>query len=177
MMKKENKMDDNGTDLINKIAENIANFAVDREDIKAVLDNLPEGPDIKRAFIDYELQILKIISVGWGLSVYMAENPKKDTLAGFFWTHIREFSKNISTMTHLTTGAQVDYFTSIKEKFDIYLDSLGTTKMKNDPASAIGPTFAELCNHKDNPFIVIAGARMFNLSVNSIREYLETEFI
>ena len=55
---------------IEKAAEALFNFAVDREDVKALVANLPEETDIQGVTVEYELQILKIISVGWSISYY-----------------------------------------------------------------------------------------------------------
>jgi hypothetical protein len=55
---------------IEKAGEALFNFAVDREDVKALVANLPEETDIQGVTVEYELQILKIISVGWSISYY-----------------------------------------------------------------------------------------------------------
>ena len=43
---------------------------MDREDVKDLVANLPEETDIRGVTVEYELQILKIISVGWSISYY-----------------------------------------------------------------------------------------------------------
>jgi len=48
-----------------KAGEDLFNFAIDREDAKMLMAHLPEEADIKRSTVEYELQILKIISIGW----------------------------------------------------------------------------------------------------------------
>jgi len=58
--------------------------------------NLAEEADIKPTTVEYELPILKIISVGWSLSFYLASSPQKDQLMDLYWTAINDFSKDLS---------------------------------------------------------------------------------
>ncbi len=169
--------DKNETDNIENVCENLVSYAVDREDIKLIVNNLPEDQEINKVHVEYELQILKIISIGWGISVHMSDHPIKDQLVELFWYQLRDFSHNISNMTSLTIGQDIDYFQTLKERFKEYLGSLNGSVLDSDPASAIGPAFAEKCSHKDNPFVIISGARIFNLSVGDVKEYLQTEGI
>ena len=53
---------------IEQAAEDLFNYAIDREDVKLLMANLAEQADVKRTTVEYELPILKIISVGWSLS-------------------------------------------------------------------------------------------------------------
>ncbi len=165
------------TDKIEKVCENLITYAVDRKDIKLIINNLPGDHEINKVHVEYELQILRTIGVGWSISVYMSDHPEKDRLAEMFWNQLRDFSYNISNMTSLTIGQDIDYFQTIKERFLEYVKSLNGNVLDSDPASAIGPAFAENCNHKDNPFVIISGARIFNLSVGDVKEYLQTEGI
>ena len=49
---------------VKQAGEDLFNYAIDREDVKWLMTNLPENADIKRTTVEYELPILKIISVG-----------------------------------------------------------------------------------------------------------------
>ncbi|MGB5750482.1 MAG: hypothetical protein WBM69_26170 [Desulfobacterales bacterium] len=49
-------------------AEDLFNYAIDREDVNWLMSNLAKEADIKRTTVEYEFPILKIISVGWSLS-------------------------------------------------------------------------------------------------------------
>ena len=60
-------MEDN-TSVIELAGEDLFNFAVDREDIKTLIAHLPEETVCEPEAIEYELQLLKIISVGWSIS-------------------------------------------------------------------------------------------------------------
>lgn len=166
----ENTIDEN--DPLAVICKNLAEFAVDREDIKALVQTLPKDQEINTVTVDYELQLLKIISVGWSLSVFMGDHPDKNRAAETFWTLIRDFAKGISDVTGLMIGHDIDYFQLLKERFDYYVSSMDRAVKKDDPASAIGPAFAGSCKHDNNPFVTITGARIFNLSMDAVREYL-----
>ena len=156
------------------ICKNLAEYAVDREDIKTLVQTLPTDQNINTVTVDYELQLLKIISVGWGFSVYMANHPEKIPAAQEFWNLIRGFSKEISNVTGLMIGHDIDYFQLVKDRFNFYVASLDRSIKKDDPASAIGPAFAESCKDKDNPFVTITGARIFMYSVKAVKDYLES---
>ncbi|VFQ46942.1 hypothetical protein [Desulfoluna butyratoxydans] len=158
-------------ETIQTMSENLAAFAVDREDLKLLLATLPEDDTIKTVTVEYELQILKIISAGWAVSVYMDGKKEKDALAERFWLIIREFSKTLSETLHLTTGADVDYFETLKQRFDTYLAAIKKAG-KGEPTQAVGPEFARLCDCPDNPFVTLNGARIFHLTVTAVQEYV-----
>ena len=51
-------------------------FAIDRGDMNAILDALPlEVPD-KRVALEYEIQLLRIISVGWSIAFFGRQWPE-----------------------------------------------------------------------------------------------------
>lgn len=159
---------------IETVIENLVDFSIDREDLKALLNALPKDLGINTVTLDYELQILKIISVGWSISVYLENHPEKNTIVENFWIKIREFSQNISNVTSLTIGHDIDYFKILKERFEVYVKSLSKGEKNSDPVSFIGPAFAEICKNEDNPFITITGARVFNMSITSVKEYFDS---
>lgn len=156
------------------VCKNLAEYAVDRDDIKVLVHNLPKDQNINTVTVDYELQLLKIISVGWALSVCMEKYPLKTEAAVEFWNLIRGFSKDISSVTQMMIGHDVDYFQLIKDRFDYYVKSLDAPNVNRDPASAIGPAFARCCKDGDNPFVTLTGARIFTYAVRGVREYLES---
>lgn len=156
-----------------EICKNLAEYSVDRDDIKELVLSLPGDQGINTVTVEYELQILKIISVGWSINVYMGQHPKKMAVSELFWNLIREYSQSISNVTELMIGQDIDYFQILKDRFNTYVTSLDTSSVESDPASAIGPAFAKLCKNEDNPFTTITGARIFNYSVRSTKEYLD----
>ena len=159
---------------IKKICENLSAFAIDRADLKSILFLIEKKQAVNLVTVEYELALLRIISVGWSLSVNLENHPEKDAFALCFWSLIRELSKDITDISFMTAGESIDYFNIVKQRFDQYLKSLDKSIKKSDPASAIGPVFAEICKEKNNPFVIISGAKIFNLAVSSVKEYLES---
>lgn len=162
-------------DTLESICKNLAEYAVDRDEIKELIRTLPQDQSINTVTVEYELQLLKIVTIGWSVAVYMVSNPQKQLFEIKFWELIREFSKDISNVTSLMIGHDIDYFDLVKKRFDYYLKSFEGSEGDRDPASAIGPVFAEACKDTDNPFVIITGARVFNNSVRATKEYLESE--
>ena len=92
---------------IEKTGEDLFNFAIDREDVKWLMDRLPPEADVKRTTVEYELQILKIITVGWSISYYLANSPQKNVLVERYWNDVNEFSRNLTTtMEYIKCSSQ-----------------------------------------------------------------------
>jgi len=158
---------------IEKARDDLFNFAVDREDLKILMGHLPETADINRATVEYELQILKIISVGWGISYYLENSPQKNQLTEHYWAGVYEFSKSLSEATELMTGHEIDYFKTLKDRLDTYLDALNEKPEAPEAVVVIGPEFARACGNVDDVFTVMTGSRMFTLTIGGVKEYLE----
>jgi len=149
-------------------------FAVERDDVKMLLDHLSGEAKCKPAAVEYELQILKIVSTGWALSFFLEKNPYKAQLAEDFWKRVQAFSRDLSETTVLMTGHDIDYFQILKERLDMYVAALQDKPEMSEPAAVIGPEFAGLCGDSDDVFTVMTGSRMFILTVARVKEYLES---
>ena len=161
---------------IQEIGESLANFSLDRESVLFALSRLPDELSINKVAIEYEIQLLKILSVGWAISYFMEDHSEKTPLINKFWDVLFEFSKNLSCVTSLTIGKEVDYFRALKERIDIYLKALAEVPHVKDPASVIGPTFARLCENADNVHVIMAGNRVFHMSLEGVKHFLESTF-
>lgn len=64
---------------IEKAGQDLFDFAVDREDVRTLLEYLPEKADISRSKVEYELRLLRIISVGWSISYYLQSHPAEES--------------------------------------------------------------------------------------------------
>jgi hypothetical protein len=159
---------------LEKAAADLLEFAIDREDVKWLMDRLPEEADIKRVTVEYELQILKIIGVGWSLSYYLENSPRKAALLELYWNSINEFSQGLSTATEYMIGQNIDYFDILKDRLNMYVDALGKHPDAAEPALVIGPEFARTCGNVDDIFAFMTGSKMFISTINRIKEYLET---
>jgi len=160
---------------IERAGGDLFEFAVDREDVKTLMASLPEEAEIKRVTVEYELQILKIISVGWAISYYLDDLPYKNSLLEFYWKEVNEFSQDLSTTTGLMTGQDIDYFSILKERLDMYLDAMHKKPDAPEPAVVLGPEFARTCGNVNDAFTVMTGSRMFISTIGSVKEYLETK--
>lgn len=159
---------------IDDIAELLFDYAIDRDDIKWSLGRLPESLSTRLHRIDYEMQLLKIITTGWSISVHLADDPQKEPLAQTFWNRILGFSKELSQTTELMTGCDVDYFELIKERLDDYVAVMTGQEKGAEPAQFIGARFAELCETPDDLSVSLAGSRMFNTIVLRVGKFLES---
>jgi len=159
---------------IEQLARNLASFAIDRTDLKALLAAIPEKNDLNLHTVEYELGILKILSVGWGIAFYMAATDKnKAPLTESFWEMIREIARNISTLTETTTGTKIDYFAILKERLDSYVKEMQENPNQTEEPSAImGPAFAKACRAPEDPIAILTGTKMFTLTLGAVKEYL-----
>jgi len=159
---------------VEKLAENLATYAIDRNDLKEMLKTLPEDTGLNITTVEYELQILKILSVGWAISFYMPAGDNKKNVTRLFWEYIREISKNISNLTETTTGKAIDYFAILRQRLDDYVAAMQhhSSRVK-DPSVIMGPVFANACKSPDNPIAILAGTKMFTLCLGGVKEYLD----
>ena len=159
--------------VIELAGEDLFNFAVDREDIKTLIAHLPKETECKPAAVEYELQLLKIISTGWSISFFLENSPLRDQLAEIFWKAIHDFSETLSETTQLMTGQNINYFQILKDRLDMYVEALTEKPEATEPVAVIGPVFAKVCGKADDVFAIMTGSRMFILTLASVKEYLE----
>jgi hypothetical protein len=160
--------------VVEKAGEDLFNFAINREDVKTLMAQLPEEADIKRGKVEYELQILKIISIGWSISYYLENCSQKNQLLEQYWKAVHEFSQSISKTTGWMIGNNIDYFQIVKKRLDMYVAAMTQKADAPEPAVVIGPEFARTCGNMDDVFTVMTGSRMFIATIGSVKEYLET---
>ena len=158
---------------IEKVRDDLFNFAIDREDIKWLMERLQKEATIERSAVEYELQILKIISVGWSISYYLENNPHKNQVLELFWMAIYEFSQHLSTTTELMIGKDIDYFQILKERLDLYVNAMAQSPEAPEPSTVIGPEFARTCGNADDIFTSMTGSKMFLSASGKVKEYLE----
>ena len=159
---------------LKQAGEDLFNFAIDREDVKTLMTHLPEEANINRGKVEYELHILKIISIGWSISYYLENCAQKNHLLEGYWQAVHEFAQSISTTTGWMIGNDIDYFQILKERLDTYVLAMTQKADAPEPAVVIGPEFARTCGNVDDVFTVMTGSRMFIATIGSVKEYLET---
>lgn len=150
------------------------NYAVERDDIKWLMAQLPNETKAKPTTVEYELQILKIIGVGWSCSYYLEGTPgRKKALLELYWNAVNDFSRQLSETTGLMIGQDIDYFEIIKERLDGYVRAMAEEPDATDPAVMIGPAFAKVCGQEEDIFASMTGTRLFANTVARVRQYLE----
>ena len=159
---------------VDEVSHNLLNFSVNREALAKAFENFPQDEGANPVAIEYELQILRIVSVGWGLSFFMEDSSEREALAETFWNGVQAFSGAISSLTSTSIGKEVDYFGVLKERLDLYIMVLNHFSKVNDPGAVIGPTFAKLCGSEESEAVIAAGKKMFTLSIDFVRAYLES---
>jgi hypothetical protein len=158
---------------IREAAKDLFDYAVDREDVKWLMAHLSEEALINRHTVDHELQILKIVSVGWGISYYLENSSQKSKLSALYWNSVNEFSKEISTATEYMTGHDIDYFEVLKKRLDMYVTAMTKGAETIEPASVVGPEFARTCGNADDIFTFMTGSKMFINTITRVKQYLE----
>lgn len=156
---------------LDPVTEGLFHFAVDREDVKWLVANLPAEAKADANTVEYELQLVKIIFVGWSILYAMEERPGRQEMAEQYWQAIHELSANVSHTTGLMIGKEVDYFAAIRERLDQYLTALQEDNGA-DPAGVVGREFARCCGVAGDLFTALAGSRLFVATIGRIKEYL-----
>jgi hypothetical protein len=157
---------------IARASEHLFQYAIDRGDMHMILNALPPAVDEKRVALEYEIQLLRIISVGWAIAFFLADNGLKTALGQHFWNCIQSFSGTLSASAALTVGSDIDYFDILKQRLDYYVDALDRAGEIPEPAMAIGPAFARVCGDKDDACTILAGSKMFAHTIDAVRDYL-----
>jgi hypothetical protein len=160
------------TSVVARAGEDLFNFAIDREDTRWLMERLPREAVLPRSTVEYELQLLKIISVGWSIHFHLETRPQKEALAERYWQSVQQFSRELSSTAGMVTGQEVDYFSTLKARLDMYLEALARQPHAGDPAQVIGPCFAAACGNAQDLPTFMAGSKMFLAAVRSVREYL-----
>lgn len=160
--------------IIEQAGEDLFDFATDRDDVKWLLSQLSNQTQAKPATVDYELQLLKIVCVGWSISYFMSGTPKRKAhLLELYWQAVNAFACELSQTTGLMIGQDVDYFQILKNRLDHYVKIMAESPETADPAAVIGPAFAQQCRAVDDLFASITGAKMFSTTMNRVQRYLE----
>ncbi len=154
------------------IVEDLCEYALNRDDIKWITDSVPDSAELSSNKLEYELQLLKIITVGWSLSYFLQDESAKAKVVEPFWKNIHQISGGLSQATSMFIGKDIDYFEILKSRLDGYVLAMSRAKDDN-PVSAIGPEFAELCGYPDDLFAFTAGSKMFMAALGGVKEYLQ----
>lgn len=168
-------MDDRGQTKasIERAGEQLFQFAIDRGDMQTILNALPAPGTSQRTAMEYEIQLLRIVAVGWAIAFFLADDRLAEPVGECFWQQVRAFSGTLSTSASLATDATIDYFAVLKQRLDYYLETLNAAGKIAEPAGVIGPAFAEACGDGQDAVACLAGSKMFVHTLHAVREYLD----
>ncbi len=156
------------------VGEDLFNFAIGREDLKWLMDHLPPEADIQRTAVEYELPILKIITVGWSISYYLPDSSRKQTLMAQYWNAVNDFSRDLGQTMEYMIGQDIDYFKVLKDRLDMYVNAMADHPDAAEPAVVIGTEFAKTCGNVKDLFTFMTGSKMFISATGRVKQYLET---
>lgn len=161
-------------ELLEKTKENLFNFSVDQNDLKSILRTFPEDKNVNMVTVEYEVQILKIVTVGWAITYFMEKNEDKDLLAEMYWKTVYEFSKNLSSYSSGTTGENIDYYGILRERLDLYINALSSLQTVSEPSVIVGHVFAEISGYKEHEDVIGTGKKVFSATILAVQAYLSS---
>lgn len=159
---------------VDEAGEILFHYAIDREDVKTVMAMVPESDGVRRVTVEYEIPLLKIVGIGWAVSYFMEGRPERQALMAAYWQRIETFSQNLSEVTAMAAGSDIDYFKLIRERMDAYLGALQRQPEARDPVAVIGPAFARQCGATENIHVIMAGNHTFGGVMAGVRSFLES---
>lgn len=160
------------TSNIEKLTETLVSYSIDRSEMNALLNCVSLDTKLNRTAIEYEIQIVRIIGVGWSINYYVQDNLLKHALSESYWNSIQELSNNISAISSVSINQEFNYFQIIKQRLDTYLKEFNLNTNADQPTAVIGPKFAMLCGHPKDPVAEWLGNKMFQSVLNTINTCL-----
>ncbi|MDY0161780.1 hypothetical protein [Desulfobotulus sp.] len=157
------------------LSEALVAYATRSNDILPLVEGLPESSHIPRPAMEYEMRMLKILSVGWGLAFLLSEHPEKTSLSEGFWQKIALLSKEIDALCK-DSGTEIDYFAALRRRLDMYVSALTEAQNPEDPGREVGLCYAKLCGDAKDAYAGVAGKRVFTGVLTSIQAYLQEHF-
>ena len=128
---------EDGRSVMDRAGEDLFNFAIDREDTLWLVERLPREGGLPRGTVEYELQLLKIIAVGWGIQFHLEGRPQKDALAERYWRTVQRFAGELSSTAGMVTGREIDYFDTLRSRLDMYVAALAGAPRGTETARVI----------------------------------------
>lgn len=87
---------------------------------------------------------------------------------------VYKFSQQLSSTTELMIGHDIDYFQTLRDRLDMYVEAMAQKPDAPEPAIVIGPEFARTCGNVDDIFTFMTGSKLFISTIGRVKEYLET---
>jgi len=158
-----------------KLSDVLFNYSIARKDIEELAASVAEDSSIGIDMYTYELQILKIISIGVCINYLLQDSEYKADISEKYWQSILEFSDSVTKATMDYSNTPVNYFDVLKKSLDFYVAKLNANQEASEPSSVIGPAFAEKCGNIDDTHAVLLGSKMFNSVASGLKKFLGEE--
>jgi hypothetical protein len=153
-------------------AHRLLNIAVNQRETKADISGVQSEEAVNWVAVEYEMQLMRIVAVGWAISYFSSETAAPESLAETFWEGVRAYCSAVSSMTEPVLGSGADYFGTVRQRLDHYVQVMSHFPDAADPARVIGPTFAKLCGCGENAEVIALGRRVFNRCLARVQEQL-----
>jgi hypothetical protein len=155
-----------------KRLQRLLNIAVNQKETKADLSAIDSDSAVNWIAVEYELQLLRIVMTGWAISYFGDEAAVSEDLSDRFWEGIQVYCGAVSAMTAPVLGTGADYFQTVRQRLDHYVQVMAHFADAADPVRVVGPTFAKLCGCQDSSEVIDLGRRVFSRCLARVQEQL-----
>ncbi|MGD8366587.1 MAG: hypothetical protein PVG78_03010 [Desulfobacterales bacterium] len=155
-----------------QLSHRLLNIAVNQRETKADISGVQSKAAVNWVAVEYEMQMMRIVAVGWAISYFSSEAAAPENLSETFWEGVGVYCAAVSSMTAPVLGSGSDYFGTVRQRLDHYVQVMAHFPDVADPARVIGPTFAKLCGCGENADVISLGRRVFSRCLARVQEQL-----
>jgi len=145
-----------------QLVNRLLNIAVNQRETKADLLAAQNDEPVNWIAVEYEMQLLRIVAVGWALAYFAEEARGSEGLAEAYWEGVQTYCSAVSAMTRPVLGSGADYFGTVRQRLDHYVQVMTHFSNVTDPALVIGPAFAKLSGCEASEAVIGLGGRVFS---------------
>ena len=155
-----------------QLAHLLLNIAVNQRETKAALGGVETEAPINWVAVEYELQLMRIVTVGWAIAYFSDDIPVPEGLDETFWEGVRAYCTAVSAMTEPVLGSGADYFGTVRQRLEYYVRVMTHFADAADPVRVVGPAFAKLCGCEDSQEVIDIGRRVFSRCLARVQKQL-----
>lgn len=157
-------------EILENMIGTLVRHSLTADELFPLIQGLPETSAIPQSRLEYELRILKILSMGWGLSYYLDEGEVKEKIVTGFWKEIFLFSGELDQVAG-ATGLNLSYFSLLQERFTAYLARVEALPLK-DIIKIMGLACADFCGDENDSYIFVVAKKVFADTLTTLQTYL-----
>jgi len=155
-----------------QLAHRLLNIAVNQRETKADLSAVRNDEPLNWIAVEYEMQLLRIVAVGWAVAYFGDQARGPEGLAEAYWEGVQTYGSAVSAMTQPVLGSGADYFGTVRQRLDHYVQVMTHFSNVTDPARVIGPTFAKLSGCEASEAVIRLGGRVFSRCLARVQQLL-----